>query len=111
MEEKTLSRKSKPGGDVETKIYAQALKGYIEIVEASDPPAISRTYLKRPYFDPWLGRSMTRKIPVISFEGGKVIGQFTTRKFGNLTGHTLRPGTVWQLDSKLAEQLVEKKEK
>jgi hypothetical protein len=88
--------------------FAQASKGFIEIVEADSPPKPVKSFLKRPYYDTWLGRSQTRKIPIISFEGGLVIATLSPRKFGNLTGHTLRPGTVWKLTAEFVQQLKEK---
>lgn len=87
-------------------LYAQASKGFVEIVRADSPPVVQRSFLKRTYYDNWLGRRMIRKVPVISFEtSGKVLKQFTTRQFGTLTGHTLKPSTVWELDSHTISKL------
>lgn len=79
--------------------YAQASKGFVEVVLANRKPVVEVSFLKRSYYDWWLNRSMERKIPVVAFKGGKVRWSFSPRKFGDLTGHTLRPGTVWRLSA------------
>lgn len=90
------------------KLYAQASKGFVEVVIAEKPPVATRSYLRRKYWDGWLGRSMERKIPVISFDSSHVIATMNHKKFGNITGHTLRPGTVWRIPAEFKEAFLEK---
>lgn len=89
------------------KLYAQASKGFVEIVRMEKPPSVTRTYLRRKVWDSWLGRHTERRIPIVSFDSQDVLATFNHRKFGDLTGHTLRPGVVWEIPAELESKLVQ----
>jgi hypothetical protein len=103
--------------------YAIAHKGFIEVVRSTKPPVRKVTYLTRKYqrggdlyFDWDTGTyqqskrtTITRRIPVISYSGRyKTLASKNPRQFGKLTGHTLRPGTIWKLSAEVANKLIAK---
>jgi hypothetical protein len=91
--------------------FAQASKGFVEVVKSDKAPRLERSWLKKTYHDPWLGRKTTRKILVIAFSDSEVVAQISTRKFGQLTGHTLKPGTVWLLSATQAASIIKETNK
>lgn len=89
------------------KFFALSHRGFVEVRESASEPKKEISYLTRRYWDGWLGRTQTRRLPVISFSGGKVIGSVNPRTFGKISGHTLRPGTSWEISFELVEKLKE----
>lgn len=88
------------------RLWATAYKGFVEVVDSQDEPRVVRSVLKVPYHDWfWPHKKRTRNIPVTSFEGGDVVATYKGRKFGDLSGHTLRPGIVWLLPSEVSEKV------
>jgi hypothetical protein len=104
--------------------FALAHKGYVEVVSAVREPARKVSYLVRSYpkygfrdretvwgtYKDWVQIGTTkRRLPVVSFTGHyKVLVSKPTRTFGKITGHTLKPGTIWRVDNETLAKLVPK---
>jgi hypothetical protein len=90
------------------KLFAQAYKGYVEIVSAHRPPVVSKSRVTIKSRLPWFPYNTTsRKMTVVSFNGGdSVIKTMPRSMFARRTGHNLQTGVVWALPKDLIERVL-----
>lgn len=95
--------------------FVLGLKGTVEIRASNSPPKAVRSALEggsRRIWD-WrraVYREQKTKVELLTFSGGQLLGSpIRARKFAALTGHSLKPGTVWEIKEETAQKLLERR--